>query len=181
MSEERNPESNKTDDEFTYLLLTHQRRLYGFILSLVPNFSDADDIFQDTVLVMSHNFHDLSDKNNFLYWGFGIARHKIIKFRQKATKSPIHFSGDAFDAIVGESVQTLDHLDERTSALEKCMSKLTGSDKALLKMRYEKGLKINRIAEKVNRPVQGMYKVFVRIHLGLRECVKRTLSMGDAT
>ncbi|HRS72819.1 MAG TPA: hypothetical protein P5175_13345, partial [Anaerohalosphaeraceae bacterium] len=44
--------------EFVSLLTAQQTRIYAYILSLVPNFSDADDILQDTTKIMWERFDD---------------------------------------------------------------------------------------------------------------------------
>ncbi len=44
-------DSSKTN-EFLRLLMAHQRRIYAFILTMVPNHGDAEDLFQETVLLM---------------------------------------------------------------------------------------------------------------------------------
>jgi hypothetical protein len=44
----RMSDSSKTN-EFLHLLMANQKRIYTFILALVPNHQDADDLFQETV------------------------------------------------------------------------------------------------------------------------------------
>lgn len=172
-------DKNLTYEEFTRLLLANQRRLYGFILSLVPNLTDADDIFQDTVLVMCRKFEDLKLKTSFLAWGLSIAQHKILKFREKKNRSRILFTDKTFQIIMERSDSILGNMDQRVRALEHCLTKLVERDKDLIKMRYEKGLAIKDIAMIVGRPVQGMYKVFTRVHNTLRLCIRNTISMWE--
>jgi len=169
-----------TYEHFTRLLLANQRRLYGFILSLVPNLTDADDIFQDTVLVMCRKFEGLRLKSSFLAWGLSIARHKIIKFREKQNRSLILFTDEAFKIIMDRSDSILSNMDQRVKALENCLTKLVEPDRELIKMRYEEGLAIKDIAIEIGRPVQGMYKVFTRLHNALRLCIRKTMSMWGA-
>ena len=37
-------------DEFTQLFTAHQARLRGFVMSLIPNWADAEEIIQQTNL-----------------------------------------------------------------------------------------------------------------------------------
>ena len=46
------------NEQLVGLLLRHHRRIYGFILALVPNLSDADDLMQETAFVMCRRFHE---------------------------------------------------------------------------------------------------------------------------
>ena len=169
-----------TNEEFTRLLLANRKRIYGFILSLGHNFSDADDLFQEIALVMCRKFGEFDASKSFSAWGIGIARHRIIKFRQKQHKSKIMFSHEAFEIAMNSSDRMLHSIEDRSKALENCLSKLSRVDRSFVKMRYEQGLKIKDIAELVERPVQGLYKVYARIHASLRQCVSRTLSQWEA-
>ena len=38
--------------EFVRLLLRHERRIYAFIRSLLPNRDDAEDVLQETSIVL---------------------------------------------------------------------------------------------------------------------------------
>lgn len=40
--------SESTREEFVRLLTQHQRRVYAYILGIVPNWNDADEILQET-------------------------------------------------------------------------------------------------------------------------------------
>ncbi len=48
--------NNKKTKIFLSLLMANQRRINSYILSVVPNFSDADDIMQETISVMWRKF-----------------------------------------------------------------------------------------------------------------------------
>jgi DNA-directed RNA polymerase specialized sigma24 family protein len=43
--------SLESGEQFTRLLLQNQKRIWGLILSLVPNGTEADDILQETCAV----------------------------------------------------------------------------------------------------------------------------------
>ena len=47
-----------TSEEFLDCLMRHQRRIYGFVYTLVPNRTDAEDILHDTVLVLWRKWAD---------------------------------------------------------------------------------------------------------------------------
>lgn len=62
MTEEFKSQANKPTNEqmqvFVKLLTIHQARIRGYILSLVPNFNDAEDIMQETSRTMWDQFSD---------------------------------------------------------------------------------------------------------------------------
>ncbi len=174
ISNELNPLN--VNEQFACLLLNNQKRIYGFILTLVPNMSDADDLMQETVMVMCRRFDEFDQEASFAAWGMGIAYNKVLKFRQKQSRSKLTFSEKSMDQIIKSSNDSLDILEDYSQALNNCLQKLNEHDRKLIRMRYKNSEKIKTIAQDLNRSVQGMYKVFARIHNTLRLCVDRTLT-----
>ena len=68
---------------FTALLLQNQKRIYGLILSLVPNGPDADDIMQEACSVMWKKFETFEEGTNFAAWALRIAALVLAMGRQK--------------------------------------------------------------------------------------------------
>jgi RNA polymerase sigma-70 factor (ECF subfamily) len=157
----------------------HQRRIYGFILMLVPNFSDAEDILQETVLLMWRKYDGFDPTSNFLAWGTEIARNKIMNYRKTRKSSKIIFSNTIFQRLNNRTGRMSGGMEDTIRALRGCLNKLSEHDRRLLKMRYEKGITIKSIAEECGRPVQGLYKVFARIINSLRKCVDWTISAWE--
>lgn len=167
-------------EEFLGLLMANQQRIYAFILTLVPNHSNADDIMQDTIIVMWRKFGGFEIGTNFRAWGVTIARFIVMRFREKQRNSCVHFSEESLKAISSRE-EVFDGIDDRLRALESCLTKLPDRDSELIRMRYEGKITIKAVAEKVGRPVQGMYKAMARIHNLLHQCVERTLSAWEMT
>ncbi len=164
-----------TNEQFTRLLLLNHQRLYRFSLSLIPNFSDANDIFQDAILVMCRKFDELKDHDKFLQWGMGIIHFKTLQMYEKNRKTQTFFSERAFEIIQAKSMESIQKSDDRMEALENCIGKLSPEDQSLIQMRYQKKNTIKQVAEKLNRSVHVLYKVYMRIHSSLRLCIKNSV------
>jgi RNA polymerase sigma-70 factor (ECF subfamily) len=54
--------------EFIRLLTANQSRIYAYIVSLVPNFNDADDIMQETTTMMWERKEDFESGTDFVAW-----------------------------------------------------------------------------------------------------------------
>jgi len=72
--------------EFVTLLTAQQARIYAYILSLVPNFNDADDLLQDTTKLMWEKFDDFVLGTDFLAWGKKIAYYQIMDYYRNKRK-----------------------------------------------------------------------------------------------
>ena len=65
------------------LFVTGQGNLLAFILSLHPGMAEAEDILQETFLVVSRKADTFAEGTNFLAWACTIARFKVLEFRRR--------------------------------------------------------------------------------------------------
>ncbi len=173
-------DSSQLNEQFTTQLVAHQKYIYSFIYTLVSNRADAEDILQKTALVMCRKFSEMKSDEHFLAWSLNIARKEVYNFRRKCERSKVIFNDQAFEILMSQSDQIMNQVDQRKGALDQCLKKLNTEDRQLLQMRYEAGVTIKTIAENLDRPVQGLYKVFGRIHANLKECILKSLSRTQA-
>ena len=61
------------DELFLRLYSEHQRELFKFSFTLVPNHSDADDILQDTSVILWRKFAEFTPDSNFFRWASQVA------------------------------------------------------------------------------------------------------------
>ena len=71
------------NDEFISLVMANQRKIYSFIVHFVPNRSDADDLFQETVALMWEKFKIFEEGTSFAAWGIQIAHYKRLLSSQR--------------------------------------------------------------------------------------------------
>ena len=64
----------------------------------------------------------------------------------------------------------------RRKALGGCVEKLRPDDRQLLQLCYADGGTIKHAAERLERPVKGVYKALARIRQALLQCVQRRLA-----
>ncbi len=168
-------ESSKTN-EFLRLLMANQKRIYAFILGMVPNHPDADDLFQETVLVMWSKFDSFTRGSSFSAWATTVAKYQILSVRKRFSQRNLQFSDAARELLQVESAHFVDQIDSRMNALRGCVSKLNQNDYELIRLRYEDEVAIQSIADRMGRSVQSVYKRIARIHDALLRCIRRALS-----
>jgi RNA polymerase sigma-70 factor (ECF subfamily) len=163
---------------FLRLFLQNERRLYAYILTLLPNRADADDVLQEASLVLWDKFDERHPPDDFAAWGCRIAYFKVLDFCKKSQRSRVHFSQAMMERIaetaVGQSA-TL-QLDERREALVGCIEKLNPGDRTLLTHRFAEGATTQSTAAQVGRSVDAVYKALAKIRQALFDCVTRTLA-----
>src|ERR1700710_651459 len=85
--------SNRGDAAaFAEYLRLHQSRLFGYIHSLVRDFNDADDLFQQTALILWRKFGEYDRGRSFLGWACGVARFEVTNFLRGRGRNRLYFT-----------------------------------------------------------------------------------------
>src|SRR5215469_3348721 len=119
--------------EFADYLRQNQTRLYGYIHSLVRDLNDADDLYQQTTLILWKKFDEYDRQRSFFSWACGIARLEIANFLRRRGRQRLYFS-DGLSLLLIESQAEMadEELDDRRDALARCVEKLRQQDRELL-------------------------------------------------
>jgi RNA polymerase sigma-70 factor (ECF subfamily) len=177
---ERPPAAGPPDKHkaFLRLFLQNERRLYAYVLTLLPHRADADDVLQEASLVMWDKFDPASPPDDFTAWGCRIAYFKVLDFFKKGHRSKVRFSQALLERVAETAVEqagTL-QLDARRDALAGCIEKLSPRDRDLLARRLTPGATTQSTSKEVGRSVEAVYKALARVRHSLFECVQRTLA-----
>jgi RNA polymerase sigma-70 factor, ECF subfamily len=163
---------------FMRLFLQNERRVCGYILTLLPSRTDADDVLQEASLVMWDKFDERQPPDDFAAWGCRIAYYKVLDFRKKHQRSRVLFSQAMLERVAETAVEqaaTL-QLEDRGAALASCIEKLGTRDRDLLTHRFADGATTQSTADQVGRSVDAVYKALAKIRQSLFDCVTRALA-----
>ena len=167
---------NKIVTEFVSLLTDHQGQLYSYILSLIPNFNDADDILQDTTKIMWEKFGEYKSGTDFLAWGRKIAYYNVLEyFRRKKKENGLCFDEQLADKLSINSEKVSDSSKEYVYHLNSCIDKLNDKDQELLKHRYFENSDVKSMAAKFGCSVQYVYRNISRVQQLLLVCIEKQL------
>jgi RNA polymerase sigma-70 factor, ECF subfamily len=160
--------------EFVELFTKYQKNVFFYILSLVSNHSDAEDILQQTAGDMWKMFDRYEQGTNFLNWALTIAKFRVFKFRREQNKKVRILDDVIFQKLAEELLKRKDTGDKQV-ALEGCLKRLDNSEQDLLRIHYEEGLTYRAIAEKYHYAERRIYLIMSRIHIALHNCILQTL------
>jgi RNA polymerase sigma-70 factor (ECF subfamily) len=170
-----NPVHGDQYEVFLKLFRKNEKRIYVYILSAVANRSIAEDIMQETMLVMWRKFVEFELGTKFSAWGYQIARFLVLDYYRKKQSDVVRFDSYALEKIMDSSANAND-IDDKSDALHVCMKKLPEDMQKLIRLRYAGGHTIKQVAEKVGKPIHGMYKHIAKIHFLLQGCIEKTLA-----
>jgi RNA polymerase sigma-70 factor (ECF subfamily) len=166
-------------EEFVFQLARHERLLAAYVVALVPHAQDADDILQETKVVMWRNFAQFQTGTNFAAWARKIAFHRILAFRKRRQRDRLEFSDDFLASVAAEHETASEHLERRDRALNDCLAKLPAEHREVVQLRYQEALSLDAMAARLGRTVAALYRQLSRVRHALHECVTKTLSRPD--
>lgn len=164
-------------ESFVSLLAANYYRINAFILSLVPNEADADDIMQETTVLMWSKFEDFTLGTDFVAWAVTVAKYQVFNFRKTKRRSAVLLSEEALEIIATETKRVMDESDKRFQALKGCINKLSHHDRQFIKLRYTEGVTTKMLASRIGKPAYTVYRHGSHINGILLRCIKRTLRM----
>lgn len=173
-------ETNKTQrdrmEQFARLLGSCQRQVFLFALGMLHNTADAEEVLQETNLVLWRKFDQYEPGTDFSKWARQIAYFEVLKFRERRRPNEIVLAAETVELLAAESQRQADLADMRRAALENCLQKLRDEDRRLLMLRYQEAGTTGQAAKLLGRSVQGVRKSLHRIRLALLGCVERTMA-----
>jgi len=179
LANDHNPSPETAVGEtFMRLFLASERRIYGYILSLVPNRADADDLFQETGAVLWRKFTEYQSGTDFAAWALRIARIEVLRHRQRFARGKVTFSGPLIEQLADDLEARREPADDRAEALELCLEKLTDRQREMLRLRYEQDAGTQAIADALGQSLTAIYKAMSRAHKALEDCSRRALGKG---
>ena len=159
--------------EFAALLGQHQRQIFLYILSLMPRPNDAEDVLQDTNVVLWSKFGEYKTGTSFATWACRIAHFKVLQHHQKVQRRPILMGADLLEILAKDSNLFSQELEAEQQWLAKCLAKLLPEDRELILRRYQPGQTGRSVAKFLGRPANSVYKSLSRIRRALLECIRR--------
>jgi RNA polymerase sigma-70 factor (ECF subfamily) len=166
-------------EAFVALMGQHQRRLHQFVGSLIPNAADADDVLQETNLVLWREFGRFELGTNFVAWACAVAFNQILAWRKRQGRDRLVFSEAYLAAVADELTAAADRLEDRSHALAGCLDRLPSHHRDLLRQRYTDGATVEALAARMGRTTEAVYRMLSRIRLALHECVTNSLALAD--
>jgi RNA polymerase sigma-70 factor (ECF subfamily) len=170
-------DQDKRTLEFLKLFVRHQQEIYAYILTLVPHVHDADDLFQDGMVVMWQKFNQFQPGTNFAAWGVQIMRFEILDYRRnQARDKQVLMEDSLFEALMNHMPTIQDDAAARIEALRKCLTLLDDRAKRIIKMRYERNISVEKIASFLKLSRRHVYHVLGQINSVLLRCMRRKLA-----
>lgn len=166
-------------EAFARSFAKNQSWLYAYLVTLLGNVADAEEVFQEVCVVLWSEHEAFDPETDFRRWASVIARNRVLGFRTKQRREAKRLSDVAVELLAEEAVERADLLEQRRDALHGCLDKLSVSDRQLVADCYsDSSRSFGVVAERLGRPVNTVYKALQRVRKALRQCVDRKVNAG---
>lgn len=169
--------ANDRVELFVRLIGLHQYQVHRYLLSLVPNPDEADDLYQQTNLFLWREFDRFEEGTNFVSWACAVAYHEVLAWRKRKSREKLVFCEDFLSTVSAELVTHAERIELRSQALVRCVEKLPAHHRELIELRYGNQQQVEEISQQTGRTVEAIYRMLSRIRRCLQECVTRTLEL----
>jgi RNA polymerase sigma-70 factor (ECF subfamily) len=159
-------------EEVLELFGQYQRALYAYIFSLLPSAADADDVLQETNIVVWQKFDRFQPGTDFRAWVFRIAYFEVRKFYERRRRVGVSFSEKLLDQLSLAYQQSEDVLEGQRNRLSDCVEKLRPNDRELVRRVYGQGVEVSSLAHQTGREQTSIYRSLRRIRQLLFDCVE---------
>lgn len=181
VGDDLNPEPHAGEpdrEEFARQFSRHARRIYAFIMTLVFSHHDAEEVFQNTSVVLWNKFGEFRAGSNFFAWASRIAYYEVLSL-MKQHRRAVTLSEESLKALADEATALSDQTPARIDALDDCLSRLPTADREIIQERYFYQRPPKQIAQMRSRSLDSIYRALSRIHNLLLECVERNMARGE--
>ncbi|MDD4623347.1 MAG: sigma-70 family RNA polymerase sigma factor [Kiritimatiellae bacterium] len=168
--------NTKRAESFVVLLTGAQCDLQTYIAYLVGNPDDAQDILQDTNLVLWREASRYDAKRPFLAWAKTVAYYQVLTFFKKRSRDRLVFDQDMVLLLAEADSGHHTGMQERLLLLDACFKKLTQMQRAVMKWRYYRDWPVRRIAKKFECSEASISMLLTRTRRALAECIERSLA-----
>lgn len=172
-------DSKDRTEEFITLLGKHSHEIRLAIQRLVLNSNEADDIFQETNLILWREFDRFEQGTNFSSWAFRIAVNQVLTWRKKKQRNRLIFGCEFIEEIAKDMDPSRFVLEERKRALAGCLTQLPKHQQKLIASRYADQIKVEVIADQQKRSTNAVYRALQRIRQALFACIEKKLKQQD--
>jgi len=179
------PEQAKSPSEdppkqFVELLARCERRLSGYVSTLVPDWHDADEVLQETKIRLWEQFSQYDASKDFGAWACTVAYYLALAQRKKSQRQHTRFSPQFFDMMAVEAGLISLEADARHIALMDCLETLDQPSRDLIAQYYVRGATIKSVAIRLGRSISGVQKAVARIRQKLQECIEWKLRREES-
>lgn len=166
-------------EDFIRKLTESQSGLYAYIYTLIGDHSKAKDVLQESNIVMWRKVDDFDGKN-FDAWAVTICKFQVMAFFRDRKRDRLLMDTELAEQISETTEKEFSFFNRAEPQLMECISSLSEQNQQLIKMKYFEKMKMDQIADKLQRKLSAVKVAIHRVRKTLFECIEQKLKPGDS-
>ena len=163
--------------EFVAHITQSQQQLHAFILSIVWNSAEADDVLQETNLALWEKAAEFDAGRPFLPWAMRFAQFQARAWLKRQRRHQLRgvFDEELLQLLADEAVKEEQAFEARRNALMSCLQKIRPEQRELIARRYSPDVSVNSMAEAERTTPKAISDKLRRIRHVLLGCIRKSL------
>lgn len=162
-------------NEFMQLLTGVQSRLYAYICTMIGDSAGAQDVLQETNVVLWDKAGEYDPDRPFLPWAYRVAFLQILAYRKRCTRNRLVFDEELLSEMTEEFLGGDEDHATLLEALGACLEKLPEFRRELIDLRYRHGESVEQIARKLRKAPNVVSASLYRVRKALLSCIEGRL------
>ena len=163
------------------LALEHRAQLWGFLVGLTKNPARAEDLFQNTYLILCEKWEQYRPRTNFLAWARQIARFEFLASVDPERRPFVTAEMDVLESALRAVESEGGAPSSRREALRRCLDQMPQArGRRVLELRYGEGLAGEKVAEQLGLSLNALYTLLSRVRRILQDCIERRVRAEEA-
>lgn len=148
-----------------------QSLLMAYIRTMVPQQHLAQDILQETNLVLLKKKSQFTTGTSFWHWSKKVAYFQIMAHWKTIKRNRLVFDEDILHQIEDEMNQ-LYELQDHQKRLQQCLEKLPEKQAEMVRLHYRHDMDLDQISKTTNSKKDAISAILYRARKKLYECIK---------
>jgi RNA polymerase sigma-70 factor (ECF subfamily) len=153
--------------------------VFGYIFAAVRNLDDAEELYQETSIVLWRKFAEYQPDTDFARWACKIAKFEILHFHRAQRRSRVCFNDKILSNLAEVQASDATQSTRHQELLAECVDQLSAADRQLVELCYGSRDGVKEVAQKLQRSVQTLYNSLSRVRRALFDCVRLKLTREE--
>lgn len=169
-------EPHSAEERIVGLIARHQPDIHRYVLSLLPDRMLADDVVQETNLILWRKAAEYDPEKPFLPWALTIAWYQVKAARRDSRRDRHVFDDTLVEILAAEHPGADSRGTDLETALEQCLGALPDRQRRLILARYAPGASVQDLAAERSQSPTALSLALMRIRKALETCIERKLA-----
>ncbi len=166
--------------EILKVLMPERTKQIALAWSILRQSHPAEDAYQDMLAKVLENKDIFEGPQHLCGWSWRVLRNRCYELIRQRKYQVALLDDSILDLLDAElELRNTANMALRADALHTCLDGLSEKSREIIRMRYFEGLRGKRVAEKLGRKPDAVYKALQRIYVTLAQCIQKKLAALD--